>query len=93
MPLLLVSIFPLRIAHSSIRHHHYLIRSSPSTILVIDLDGDGKLEIIIGTAVGFIYLIDHKGTVVRTGQFPITMDSIFAQIVVEDVNGDGELGK
>jgi hypothetical protein len=30
---------------------------------VIDLNGDGKLEIIVGTGVGFIYLLEHDGII------------------------------
>ena len=29
---------------------------------VVDLTGDGKLEIIIGTAVGYVYVVDADGT-------------------------------
>ncbi len=32
--------------------------SSPT---VADIDGDGKLEIIVGTGVGFIHMIDYEG--------------------------------
>jgi hypothetical protein len=32
--------------------------SSPT---VVDIDSDGKLEIIVGTGVGFIHLLDHQG--------------------------------
>jgi len=28
---------------------------------VIDLNNDGKLETIVGTAAGMIYVIDHEG--------------------------------
>ena len=32
--------------------------SSPT---VVDLDGDGYLDILIGTAYGYFYVIDHRG--------------------------------
>jgi hypothetical protein len=31
--------------------------SSPT---LVDLDVDGKMEIIVGTSVGFVYALDHK---------------------------------
>jgi hypothetical protein len=31
--------------------------SSPT---LVDLDADGKMEIIVGTSVGFVYVLDHK---------------------------------
>jgi hypothetical protein len=27
---------------------------------LVDLDADGKMEIIVGTSVGFVYVLDHK---------------------------------
>lgn len=60
--------------------------SSPT---VADLDADGKLEVIIGTSLGFIYVLDHTGQV--RPNFPITMAEIQGQIGVADVNNDGQL--
>ena len=31
--------------------------SSPT---LVDLDSDGKMEIVVGTSVGFVYVLDHK---------------------------------
>ena len=31
---------------------------SPPTL--VDVNHDGKLEIIVGTSVGFVYILDHK---------------------------------
>ncbi len=56
---------------------------------VVDLEGDGRLEVILGTSLGFIYVIDHKGEVKRG--FPISMGEIEGHIAAEDLNGDGLL--
>jgi len=58
--------------------------SSPT---VADIDGDGKLEIVVGTSVGFIYALNADGTN-RPG-FPIQMGEVQGQVVVADVNDDG----
>lgn len=47
----------LDLTTDSTKYAGYLY-SSPT---VIDIDSDGKLEIFVGTGVGFIHLIDHKG--------------------------------
>ncbi len=60
--------------------------SSPT---VADLDADGKLEVILGTSLGFIYVLDHKGAV--RPNFPITMAEIQGQVGVADLNNDGQL--
>lgn len=31
--------------------------SSPT---LVDLDADGKMEIVVGTSVGFVYVLDHR---------------------------------
>jgi hypothetical protein len=33
-----------------------------STPTVVDLDGDGMLEIVASTNLGFVYVIDHNGS-------------------------------
>lgn len=62
------------------------IYSSPT---VADIDGDGSLEIVIGTNVGFIYAFDKNGK--DKPGFPILMGKIQGQILVEDVNSDGKM--
>jgi hypothetical protein len=57
--------------------------------VLADLDGDGKLEILLGTSVGFIYVVNSDGKV-RKG-FPLQMGEIQASIAVHDLNGDGQL--
>jgi hypothetical protein len=60
-----------------------------SNPVLADLDGDGKLEILLGTSVGFIYVVNSDGNV-RKG-FPLQMGEIQAPITVHDLNGDGQL--
>jgi len=55
---------------------------------VLDIDGDGWLEIIVAVGSGYVYKINYRGSVVGDG-FPLVMDSISAQPVVEDLNDDG----
>ena len=38
-----------------------VVQSSPN---IIDLDGDGKQEIIIGTLAGYIYVINSSGSII-----------------------------
>eukprot|EP00656_Telonema_subtile_P012705 TRINITY_DN16409_c0_g1_i1.p1 TRINITY_DN16409_c0_g1~~TRINITY_DN16409_c0_g1_i1.p1 ORF type:complete len:775 (+),score=189.59 TRINITY_DN16409_c0_g1_i1:112-2436(+) len=62
------------------------IYTSPT---VADLDGDGRLDVIVGTSVGFIYVLDDTGRVFSG--FPIQIGEIQGSIAVEDVTGDGSL--
>ncbi|KAL0491966.1 outer membrane protein assembly factor BamB [Acrasis kona] len=63
------------------------IYSSPT---VIDLDLDGHLEIIIGTSLGWIYVITDKGEMYQHN-FPVMMGEIQAQVIAEDINNDGNV--
>eukprot|EP00882_Tetradesmus_deserticola_P027871 GHRQ01031008.1.p1 GENE.GHRQ01031008.1~~GHRQ01031008.1.p1 ORF type:complete len:351 (+),score=164.28 GHRQ01031008.1:777-1829(+) len=58
--------------------------SSPS---LADLDGDGRLEVVVGTSVGFVYVLDSKGDT-RPG-WPIQMGEVQGQVMVADLNADG----
>lgn len=62
------------------------IYASPT---LADIDSDGSVEIIVGTALGFIYAFDKSGTV-KNG-FPVLMGQIQGQVIAEDVNSDGDL--
>lgn len=60
-----------------------------STPTLVDLDKDGKLDIVVGTSMGFVYIMDHKGQT-RAG-WPKQMGEIQGQVMVADFNNDGEL--
>lgn len=51
-------------------------RRSPS---VADLDGDGKLEVVVGTSVGFLYALNGHDGSNREG-FPLQMGELQAQV-------------
>jgi FG-GAP-like repeat len=58
-----------------------------------DLDGDGSLEIVVATGVGWLYVLDAQGKL-WTGAgdaFPMLLDALFAAPSIEDVDGDGAL--
>ena len=50
---------------------------------------DGKLEVIMGTSMGFLYVLDSEGKP-RAG-WPLQMGEIQAQALVVDINNDGEV--
>ncbi|KAK3148888.1 hypothetical protein QOZ80_3AG0210060 [Eleusine coracana subsp. coracana] len=60
--------------------------SSPT---VVDLDGDGNMDILIGTAYGLVYVIDHHGKV--RNKFPLEMAEVHAPVIAADINDDGKI--
>ncbi|XP_023736145.1 protein DEFECTIVE IN EXINE FORMATION 1 [Lactuca sativa] len=62
------------------------IYSSPT---VVDLDGDGYLDILVGTSYGLFYVLDHKGKVRE--KFPLEMAEIQGAVVAADINDDGKI--
>ncbi|GIL89184.1 hypothetical protein Vretimale_18615 [Volvox reticuliferus] len=60
--------------------------SSPT---LVDINKDGLLEVVVGTSMGFLYVLDAKGAPVAG--WPIQMGEIQAQPLVADINNDGEL--
>ncbi|CBJ28983.1 conserved unknown protein [Ectocarpus siliculosus] len=55
-----------------------------------DLDGDGKLEVVVGTARGGLHVVDASSGLAREG-FPLTYEPIRGQVVIADVHGDERL--
>ena len=53
----------------------------------------GELSIVVGTALGFVWVMRADDGVVRPG-FPASapLAEIQAQVIAEDVNGDGAIG-
>ncbi|CAM8930148.1 unnamed protein product [Rhodiola kirilowii] len=62
------------------------IYSSPT---VVDLDGDGNLDILVGTSFGFFYALDHQGKL--RDKFPLEMAEIQGAVVAADINDDGKI--
>lgn len=48
-----------------------------STPTLVDLDHDGKREILIGTSVGLVYALDHTGSVLKG--WPVQMGDVQAR--------------
>lgn len=56
---------------------------------LVDLDHDGRLEVVVGTSVGFLYVLDAAGQPLPG--WPRQMGQIAAQVAAADVDADGYL--
>jgi hypothetical protein len=64
-----------------------LIHGSPT---VVDLDGDGRYEVVIGTSLGLLYVLDgDTGTARR--HFPMQFNEIQCTVAVADITGGSHL--
>ncbi|EFC44640.1 predicted protein [Naegleria gruberi] len=54
---------------------------------VADIDGDGSLDVIVGTGLGWIYAYNNQGKLLDG--FPVLMGEIQGQVIAEDINQDG----
>eukprot|EP01094_Clydonella_sp_ATCC50884_P026780 TRINITY_DN7459_c0_g1_i1.p1 TRINITY_DN7459_c0_g1~~TRINITY_DN7459_c0_g1_i1.p1 ORF type:complete len:629 (+),score=176.85 TRINITY_DN7459_c0_g1_i1:161-2047(+) len=77
---------PLDLTTDTTEYRGYL-SSSP---VVVDINGNGKYDILVGTGVGYIYALNHHG-VVYEDPWPLVLDAVHSEMAVEDVTGDGEL--
>jgi hypothetical protein len=58
---------------------------------VADIDGDGNMEVLIGTSMGFVYAFDAR-QMYKKNKFPIQLPHpVESRILVEDVRGDTNL--
>ncbi|GLT52688.1 hypothetical protein SLA2020_260120 [Shorea laevis] len=76
---------PLNVSTDSENFRAY-IYSSPT---VVDLDGDGNLDILVGTSFGLFYVLDHHGNIRE--KFPLQMAEIQGAVVAADINDDGKI--
>ncbi|GAX73269.1 hypothetical protein CEUSTIGMA_g723.t1 [Chlamydomonas eustigma] len=56
---------------------------------LVDLDRDGRMDIVMGTSMGFLYVLDHLGQ--PRPSWPKQMGEIQGQALVVDINNDGEV--
>lgn len=62
-----------------------------STPTIADIDGDGSAELLMGTSMGFLYVMDARNLYVKD-KWPIQLQfGIEFRVLVEDVQGDTNL--
>lgn len=64
--------------------------SALSTPAIGDVNGDGLLEVVVGTSMGFLYVLDAKTGNALDG-WPIQMGDIQGHVAVSDIDQDGKL--
>src|SRR3546814_40954 len=58
--------------------------------VVVDLEGNGEVEVIVGTALGLLYVLDGRSGLTRKN-FPMQFGPIHASVAVADIVGDSDL--
>jgi len=83
--LTLVNSIPARVDNSKLGA---FALSSPT---IADIDGDGSTEILMGTSMGFLYVMDARNLFVKDN-WPVQLQyAIESRVLVEDVRGDTNL--
>ncbi|MCP4901438.1 MAG: hypothetical protein GY906_31110 [bacterium] len=68
--------------------------SQDSSASLVDLDGDGDLEILAGSYDGNLYIVHHDGSSFSSGGFfwpKLTTGALQTSPAVADIDGDGDL--
>ncbi len=68
------------------------VTGSPTSPSIADIDGDFKLEIVIGTGDGYLYAINHDGSI--CSGYPVTvpeLSEITGQPVIANLDNDDSL--
>ena len=67
-----------------------LAGAAVASLAVADVNGDGKLDVVVGSSEGFeVFLGNGDGTI--ASPLPNNSTDSFYQMVIQDVNGDGKL--
>lgn len=73
----------------STKYTRYKAAANSSPTLA-DVDNDGRLEVIVGTSMGWIYVLDPANGATLDG-WPVLMGDVQGHIAVGDLDGDGYL--
>uniref|UniRef100_A0A7S3XE24 DEX1 C-terminal domain-containing protein n=1 Tax=Picocystis salinarum TaxID=88271 RepID=A0A7S3XE24_9CHLO len=86
------------LTNRTIKWHQHLDLSTDETFYrayafaaptLVDVDDDGKLEVVLGTSMGFLYVLNADGT--NRAGWPKQMGEIQGQVTAADVDTDGHV--